>query len=324
MLALYEDLGPVDAEPGRVVRVARSSCFVVSATGECLASGPVQPAVGDWVRVRDGVVVAVAPRWSALSRLDPDGTSVQVMAANVDVVLITAPADRLSPARVERELVLAWDSGARPVVVLTKSDLGGSSAEAELRRRLPGVEVLMTSAATESGIEELRAVLHPQRTAVLMGPSGAGKSSLANRLLGDDVLPTGVVRKADRRGRHTTTSRQLVCVPGGGVLIDTPGLRSLSLAGDGEGMERVFADIDDLAGGCRFTDCRHDSEPGCAVRAAVASGRLDPARLASHDKLREELVDHARRSDAMARTAEQAAGKASAERARARSRRRRR
>lgn len=323
VLALFNDLVVSDAEPARVIRVQRSRCVVAVADGsERVASAPALPAVGDWVAVRGDVVVEILPRWSALSRLDPDGTSVQVLAANIDLVLITAPADRLSLARVERELVLAWESGAQAIVVLTKADLATPTAAEDLDRRLVGVDVLVTSATTGAGVEALRGALQPCRTAVLLGPSGAGKSTLANELLGFDALATGLVRDGDSRGRHTTTSRQLVCVPSGGVLIDTPGLRSLGLSGDGDGIDHVFGDIDDLSAGCRFTDCRHDNEPGCAVLAASASGELDPQRLASYDKLRREMAAQQRRVDPLVRKAELSVWKARAKSARAIARRR--
>jgi ribosome biogenesis GTPase len=253
------------------------------------------------------------PQWSALTRLDPDGATVQVLAANLDLVLVTAPADRLSPARVERELVAAWDSGAQPVVVLTKADVARPELADELRERLLGVDVLATSATTGEGVDDLLGRLRPSRTAVLLGPSGAGKSSLANRLLGADVLATGEVRADDHRGRHTTTSRQLVAVPGGGVLIDTPGLRSLALAlGGHDSIEQVFPDVDALAAECRFRDCRHRQEPGCAVQGAIADGTLASARFASYEKLAAEEALLARRTTPLTRRATLAMWKARA------------
>jgi ribosome biogenesis GTPase / thiamine phosphate phosphatase len=294
----YERLGVVGSTPARVARVERSRCVVVGADGldTRVAAAPV-PAVGDWVAVLDGAVAAIAARHSALSRLDPDGETVQVLAANVDLVLITAPADRLSLARVERELVVAWDSGATPWVVLTKGDLADPEVVEDLRRRVVGTEVLLTSAATGVGVDELRMALAPNRTAVLLGPSGAGKSTLANRLLGTDAQATGAVRDGDSRGRHTTTRRQLALVPGGGVIIDTPGLRGLGLTGDGSGIDAAFPDIAELATMCRFGDCSHQGEPGCAVVAAVRAGTLDEVRLLSYLKLLHETADRDRRVD---------------------------
>lgn len=304
VLALFNVLADPRLEPARVVRVERSSCVAAFADGaERLLHAAVLPAVGDWLAVTDGVVRDVLARWSALSRADPSGTGVQVLAANVDLVVITAPADRLSPTRVERELAVAWDSGAQPLVALTKADLAADGVDHALRDRLVGVDVLTTSAATGRGVPELAELLKPSRTAVLLGPSGAGKSRLANALLGADVLATGPVRDADHRGRHTTTSRQLVVVPGGGVLIDTPGLRSLGLAGEGA-IDHAFPEIDSLASACRFADCRHEAEPSCAVAAAASSGSLEPGRLASFRKLQRELAAEARRTDPLVRKAE--------------------
>ena len=304
VLALFNDVADPTLEPARVVRVERSACFAVFTDGaERLLHADLLPAVGDWIAARGPVVQAVLPRWSHLTRADPSGAAVQVLAANIDLVVITAPADRLSPTRVERELAVAWDSGAQPLVVLTKSDLVGVGAQESLASRLVGVDVLATSATSGRGVDELRERLWPARTAVLLGPSGAGKSTLANALIGTDVLATGAVRDSDHRGRHTTSSRQLMAVPGGGVLIDTPGLRSLGLAGD-VAVERSFPDIETLAGGCRFSDCGHQTEPGCAVVAAASSGELDLDRLASFRKLQREAAAEARRSDPLLRRAE--------------------
>ena len=250
-------------------------------------------AVGDWVAVRvvdeeTRLVHAVLPRRSALTRQDPgDEHSEQLLAANLDLVLIVAPLDRLRIARIERELLVAWDSGAQPVVVLSKADVAEDvdAVLADLNDRVTGADIVATSARTGAGVAQISAMLQPNKTAVLFGPSGAGKSSLANALLGDEVLATGAVREGDQRGRHTTTSRQLVPLPGGGVLIDTPGIRSISVWGGEEGLSAAFADIEELAEECRFRDCHHDREPGCAVRAAVERGDLHAERFASYRKL---------------------------------------
>jgi ribosome biogenesis GTPase / thiamine phosphate phosphatase len=303
VLALFNEVADPTLEPARVVRVERSACAAVFADGaERLLHAAALPAVGDWIAVRGDVVGDVLPRWSQLTRADPSGTAVQVLAANIDLVVITAPADRLSPARVERELTVAWDSGAQPLVLLTKSDLADEGVEQSLAERLAGVDVVSTSAVTGRGVQELHERLWPARTAVLLGPSGSGKSTLANALIGTDVLATGAVR-VDHRGRHTTTFRQLITVPNGGVLIDTPGLRSLGLAGDLP-LEQAFPDIETLAAGCRFSDCRHQTEPGCALVAAASNGELDPDRLASFRKLEREAAAEARRSDPPLRRAE--------------------
>ncbi len=302
--ALYTDLaGPSDL-PGRVVRVERSQSVVAGLDGlEILATSQSAPAVGDWVVLREGAIAHILPRWSALTRQDPDGTGLQTLASNVDIVLIAAPADRLNPTRVERELAVAWDSGARPIVVLTKVDLATPDAHADLQDRLVGVEVIASSANTRQGIDQVTATLRPDRSGVLLGPSGAGKSSLVNAVLGAEVLAVGRVRDVDRRGRHTTATRQLLAVPGGGVMIDTPGLRGLALAGDG-GLEAAFPEIEELASQCRFTDCRHEVEPDCAVMGALKDGRLDPGRLESFRKLHREVAADDRRQDPVKRKEE--------------------
>lgn len=303
VVALWNELEPALAPhavvPGRVLRVERGACEVVDAAGR-VALVPVRQsiAVGDWVALTRDRIADVLPRWSTLARMDPDA-GVQVLAANVDVVVVTAPADRLHLSRVEREVAVAWESGARPLVALTKSDVDNGTALASLRSRLAGLDVLETSARKGTGLDELAAVLGPGLTGVLLGPSGAGKSTLVNALLGDAVLRTGGTRTADGRGRHTTTSRRLLCLPRGGVLIDMPGLRSLGIAGDPT-LGSTFSDIEDVARGCRFRDCLHQREPGCAVRAAIAEGALDGERLASFDKLRRELAAERRRSDPLA------------------------
>ncbi|HWE54585.1 MAG TPA: ribosome small subunit-dependent GTPase A [Acidimicrobiales bacterium] len=298
--ALYNSVAGGRLRPARVVRIERSHASVFDgATRLVPLVGADRPAVGDWVATDDNLIRDILPRWSALARTDPDPSGrPQVLAANVDLVLITAPADRASPGRVERELAMAWECGAAPVVVVTKADLNPQLPGA-LAGRLLGVDVIGASAVTGGGIDDLRHRLAPNRTAVLLGPSGAGKSSLANALMGDSVQATGAVRDDDRRGRHTTTSRQLMIVPGGGVLIDTPGLRSLALAG--ADVESVFPEIETVAAGCRFSDCSHELEPGCAVLAAVADGRLDRDRLNSWRKLQREVAADRRRRDPMAR-----------------------
>jgi len=316
VLALFNEIAESALEPARVIRVERSACVAVFPDGnERLLHAAPLPVVGDWVSARGEVVHSILPRWSELTRADPSGGSVQALAANIDLILITAPADRLSPARVERELALAWESGAQPLVVLTKADLAAPATEAELVQRLVGVDVVATSSATGQGIQYLRERLRPARSGALLGPSGAGKSTLANSLIGTERLATGEVREADHRGRHTTTSRQLISLPGGGVLIDTPGLRSLGLAGD-VAVEAAFPEIEALGGACRFSDCRHQAEPGCAVVAAVEAGELESDRLTSFRKLQREAAAEARRTDPLLRRAELSVWKARAKSAR--------
>jgi ribosome biogenesis GTPase len=298
--------------PGRVIRVDGGSSVVATPAGELQALASTPPAVGDWVavdRLTDEVAAAM-PRWTELARQDPAGGKPQILAVNVDLVIILAPADRVSPARVERELVLAWGSGAEAVVVLTKADLAAPGAARRLARRLVGADVRATSAKTGEGVEPIAHLLRPNKTAVLLGPSGAGKSTLANALLGEDRLSTGAVREGDRRGRHTTTSRVLLAVPGGGVLIDTPGLRGISLLHESQGIQATFGDIEELATGCRFSDCHHEVEPSCAVREAVGAGRLDARRLASYRKLQREFAVVDQRGDPRARQASERQWKA--------------
>jgi ribosome biogenesis GTPase len=297
----HSDPAASSGRPGRVIRVERGAVAVIDGSGtEQLCAPAGVPAVGDWVVVDGQRLAAVLPRWSSLDRRDPDTGRAQVLAANVDLVLVTVPGDRPNSARAERELVIAWESGARGVVVLTKADLATSGLVDKMTARLAGVEVIATSAETGAGIAELAALITRDRTGVLLGPSGAGKSRLTNALLGEQRQATGEVRADDRRGRHTTTSRQLLPLPGGGVIIDTPGLRSLGLL-SAERLDQVFPDIDALAADCRFADCAHGIEPGCAVTAAVASGELPSQRLASYNKLAREAAAERRRTDPLER-----------------------
>jgi ribosome biogenesis GTPase len=313
--ALFGDLPCL---PARVVRVDRDRCAVATADGESVASFDMVPAVGDWVGLDESArgdiphrVVYTAPRWSELGRLDPtsfshDHLTGQTLAANVDVVVITAPLDRpLSQARVERETVVAWDAGAQPVVALTKADRhpDPEAAAAELSRRLTGVDVILTAALDGVGVDAVAALFRPNLTALLLGASGAGKSTLTNALLGGDVMATGGVRRADSRGKHTTTVRHLLPVPGGGVIIDSPGIRSLGLAGANDGISVAFADLEELACACRFSDCAHTSEPGCAITRAIEEGRLDRARLKSWQKLLREVAMQERKGDPKATAA---------------------
>lgn len=310
--------------PARVTRVERSACSAVLPDGaEHLLRADPLPAVGDWIAADAdaGVVVAVLPRWSELSRVDPSGDSLQILAANVDAVAVVAPADRANPARIERELALAWDCGAVPVIVVTKADLDGVAVAERLRSRIPGVDVLAVSAIAGTGLDGVRAILAPNRTCVFLGPSGGGKSTLANALVGERRLATGAPRDGDGRGRHTTTSRQLMVVPGGGVIIDTPGLRSLTLPGDIE-LDLGFADITALASRCRFADCHHDQEPGCAVHAAVSDGVLDADRLRSFTKLAREAAFQQSRHDPLVRRENRQLWRARSKGARAHAKRR--
>ncbi len=256
------------------------------------------PAVGDWVAVaaRPGaraVIHAVLPRRTCFSRkVAGAATAQQIVAANVDTAFLVCGLDGdFNPRRVERALLLAWESGAAPVVVLNKADVC-ADVEArlgEIEAVAPGVPVVVISAAQGSGLRALSAWLAPGRTVALFGSSGVGKSTLANRLLGDERQATRAVRAGDDRGRHTTTRRELLALPGGALLLDTPGLRELSPWAGEDSLRAAFDDVDELARGCAFSDCAHTREPRCAVRAAVDDGRLPSERLASWRKLQAEL-----------------------------------
>lgn len=295
--ALFHAEAP-GAEPARVTTVHRGECDVVAPTGPRRVTSPPGVGTGDWAGLDGDRLAVVLTRRSALTRQrSEDVARPQVIAANTDLVLVVVPLDReVNLNRLERELVVGWESGAVPAVVLTKADLARDpgAAVGAVTARDPRVDVVVTSAATGLGVDAVAALLRPHRTAVLLGSSGSGKSTLVNRLLGAEVQQTAEVRAGDGKGRHTTTTRDLLLVPGGGVLIDTPGIRGLLLWSAEEGLGAAFPDLEELAGSCRFRDCDHGPEPGCAVRAAVADGSLTPERLASYQKLKREAAatDH--------------------------------
>lgn len=276
-------------------------------------------AVGDWVAIRPragegtATIEAILPRRSHFSRKAAgELTEQQVVAANIDVVFVVMGLDRdYNPRRLERYLVLVQDSGARPQVLLSKADLveDVSAQIAECQAVAPGADVYAVSVRDGRGLDRVGAALLPGQTGALLGSSGAGKSTLINHLLGTDLLATGAVRSSDQRGRHTTRHRQLVPLPGGGLLIDTPGMRELQLWTAPDAATTSFEDIDALAPGCHFTDCRHRSEPRCAVRAAVDEGRLDASRLESFHKLQGEARALEQRQDVRGRIVERAQGK---------------
>jgi ribosome biogenesis GTPase len=291
------------ATPDGVVRAKLSARLSKSASGAADL-----PAVGDWVavlasgdRLDAPLIEAVLERTSAITRGDPGATSdVQVLAANIDTVFVVHPiAEPPNLRRIERELSVAWDSGAVPVVVLTKADLSADPDAARLAVESValGADVIVMNALAGDGIQPILEYISAHRTAVLVGPSGAGKSTLINSLLGEQRQATREVRVSDGRGMHTTVARELIQMPGGGVLIDTPGLRAFGLTGSEEGIASVFPEIEQFARSCRFRDCTHNDEPGCAVRAAIESGMLPPERLASYHKLMGEAQLAAAKAD---------------------------
>jgi ribosome biogenesis GTPase len=325
LASAYRVLDRPDSLPGRVLRADRGVCTVMteqqteraSLGGGVLVSGARDPAdlpcAGDWVVLRRWpghriTVECVLPRRTALIRRTADkDASGQVLAANMDTVAVVEP---MHPepvdARVERLLALAWESGADPVVFLTKCDM---SAEPEAVARqiaelAPGIPVVAVSVRLGRGVEQARAYARSGRTLALLGRSGAGKSTLVNALAGAPVMPVQQIRDADGKGRHTTAYRSLVLLPQGGAVLDTPGIRGVGLLETGTGLDRAFAEVTALSEQCRFDDCRHEREPGCAVAAALADGMLSPRRLESWRKLRREVeVESARRSVRLAEAA---------------------
>lgn len=312
--SLFEPFRTTNLTPGRIVRVDRGAVTVQSPAGRFSASlaGRLSPdgepgpaAVGDWVGIDlesgGAVVRVILPRSGALARRRPGEPDLeQVAAANIDLVLVVESLERgPNPRRIERATALAWDAGANPVIVLTKADLCADlvAGSARAREGAPFADIVAVSAVTGAGFDELAGRLGPGTTAVLLGPSGVGKSTLTNRLLGEARFAVAEVRESDLRGRHTTTHRELVVLPGGGCLIDTPGVRELGLWLDAEAVAAVFPEIEGAALRCRFADCRHEAEPGCAVLEAVAEGALDAARLASFQRLRREAENLELRRD---------------------------
>ena len=311
-----------NAVPARVVGQQRKFWRVAGNFGECWAEasgklrlaadeGAEWPAVGDWVVVElhggemNAVIQEVLPRRSKFVRKLP-GKKIaeQVIATNVDTALLVSALDGdFNPRRAERYLAQCWESGARPVIVLNKVDACEEAREkaAEMERVAIGTEVCVVSARTGQGFGELEEFLRPGNTLVLLGSSGVGKSTIANRLLGQAVQEVQPVRESDSRGRHTTTSRELFALPGGALLMDTPGLREMQLWDADQGVAQTFADIDALAAKCRFGDCRHEGEPGCAVLESVSAGSLDAARLENRRKLLREQEFLRRKVDPEAR-----------------------
>ncbi len=270
------------------------------------------PAVGDWAVYEahpgEAIIHAVLPRLGKFWRKAAGETGEeQILAANVDTAFLVAGLDGdFNPRRLERYLAMAWESGANPVILLNKADLCPAIEQrlADLEPIALGMPVHVMSCTLNQGLEALTPYLAPGRTVVLLGSSGVGKSTLVNRLIGEERQMVGAVREDDSRGHHTTTSRQLIRLPQGGLLIDTPGLRELQLWEADAGLEGAFAEIANLARKCRFRDCRHENEPGCAVVAALDAGELARERLESYHKLQKELAYQRRREDPVAQRAE--------------------
>lgn len=313
-----------DRRPGRVVQEQKGAYRVLVAAGpesEAVAvwasiagrlghqseSRAELPAVGDFVVVEGGGdgrvrIAALLPRRTCLMRKAPGGESVnQVIAANVDTVFIMTSLNHdLNERRLERYLMAVWDGGALPVVVLSKSDLAIEQREelvSRVRSVAQGSPLHCVSVANGEGLDSLRTYFSVGKSVALVGSSGVGKSTLTNALLGEDVQSVKDVRESDDRGRHTTTSRTLLMVPGGGVILDTPGMREFMPSDEGQGIATVFEDLETLAARCRFTDCRHEAEPGCAIQAGILDGKLDAARLASYRKMQREQAWLERRQD---------------------------
>jgi len=319
---LYEPFAGDDVVAGRVSVQHRGAYDVLTGHGELRCDIPRRlvheatttadlPVVGDWVvvaaRLEDsaGTITAVLPRFTKFSRKTAwQATEEQVLAANIDVAFLVASMNEdLSLRRLERYLILAWESGARPVIVLTKADLhpAPEAAVAEVETIAGGVPVHAISSLTGAGLEDVTGQLAPGLTAVLLGSSGVGKSTLVNTLAGEELLATQEIRE-DGKGRHTTTRRELIQLPGGALIIDTPGIRELQLWVADDGIDEAFEDVTALFASCKFSDCAHDREPGCAVQGALVDGTLPAERWDSYLKLQGELEHLERKLDKRARS----------------------
>jgi len=321
----YYDFRSQGLSPARVAREYGHSYLVLCEHGELSAqvSGKLRhsavetsdfPAVGDWVAIQPrldegkATIHAVLPRKTSFSRKVAGAlTEEQIVAANVDTVFLVSGLDSdFNVRRIERYLTLAWDCGAVPVIVLNKADLCSAvnARVTEVESIAFGVPIHPISAKEKQGLTVLHQYLRPGETVALLGSSGVGKSTLINSLLGVEQQRVGSVREFDGKGRHVTTHRELVLLPDGGVLIDNPGMRELQMWGGDEGLAETFDDVEELAARCRFNDCRHDSEPGCAIRAALDDGALDQARYESYLKLQREIRYVERRRDQKASSVE--------------------
>ncbi|MFH1701681.1 MAG: ribosome small subunit-dependent GTPase A [Candidatus Zixiibacteriota bacterium] len=325
----FNSLNNGDYAPGRIIQEHRKLYIVETELGQLQAevSGRFMhsannlsdyPAIGDWVALsirpdeKRATIHALLPRKTSFSRkavlsgskkTGGGKTDEQVLAANIDIVfLVCGLDDNFNIRRIERYLSIGWDSGATPVIVLNKTDVCPNVEDCfeEVESVAIGVTILAVSAIEGSGLDELQACIPSGKTAVLLGSSGVGKSTLVNCLLGEDRLDTGGVRIADSRGRHTTIHRELIVLPSGGIVIDTPGLREIQAFGDEDGLSRTFSDIEVLASQCRFADCQHQNEPGCAIQNAIALGDLDESRFNSYLKLLKEMAHIEIRKDVKA------------------------
>jgi len=327
--ATFSELDMEGIIPARVVQHHRERYVVASESGELDArvSGRLRheaesradfPAVGDWVAIipspgqGSAVIHRVLPRRGSFSRkavsaggpqYGPGKTDQQVLAANIDTVFLVSGLDGdFNLRRIERYVAVAWDSGGTPVIILNKADLRDDIDEIVERvgEVAIGIDIYAVSARDGEGLDIFDNYLTEGRTAVFLGSSGVGKSTIINRLIGEDVLNTNEVRADDSRGRHTTTHRELIVLPRGGLVIDTPGMREIQMWDDEEGLSRTFEDIEEMARQCRFNDCRHNEEPGCAVRQALEDGRLEPGRYGSYVKMQKEMKHLALRKDVAA------------------------
>lgn len=310
----FESLGIEGAELARVVRVDRGFPLVTSASGtyrtelathlmkQAKHHARYRPAVGDWIALTHpaghemAIIERILDRTGAFTRKDPgEDAGAQVVIANVDIVFVVAAlsGDGVNVGRLERALVLAFESGATPYIVLTKADLCDDiNAQVKLAESVSaGVEVIVESAITGLGIDRIRELIKPGITAALIGSSGVGKSTLINRMLGEEVLATAEVREGDDKGRHTTVAREIVAIPDGGIVIDTPGMRAIALWHADEGLRRAYPEISEASDQCRFSDCTHTNEPKCAVQAGIEAGDIDAARFARYQMLVEELEE---------------------------------